>query len=456
MRFAPSCLILIAFKLIFASEIENGLILDEEIENHQFEGFTSIIDQNIGNVNGESKSLIEYEYPSQFHDEYDGTSYVKFSMENSLPDLRRKPFASAKNSRNFRKIESPIESYHLVPFLPVDKPIPSNLRADSSENEEDYNAESVDVNVKDFLSMIPYRFTVTETSGIYDIFEDEAFMTSADVMMKRSVLYRLLSEVYTFFDTFDFDGFLHFLSNYKSVVFQHFDLRYHLIENLVKRSLKTKNEGTLECLVRLIQMIDSASDVRTAGKEKIDNLKKFKRRIDELTIKNNQVSAQIKLVLTDYFTNEKRRLDPLQEPLSSGDYDTVKAILESSQYSIFLSASDFDRILELPCSSARFHFISWAILRRHFNPYERFDNQLTTPLMAAAMCSRWSNDIVKAILLKAPETQNLKNSHELTALDLAKRNKDLKKVFREPLIEMLELENLGKEALNDVLNKYLS
>lgn len=466
MWLVPNYLVLFAFwlRLVLSSEIENDLnVEDAPVKNPLAltQRRTAILRRNSVNVDEEGKSVDEL---SHSYDEYDVKGFGGSDIDNPLPNSRKKPFTSAKKSHKTRNTEQqPIESSstaiseisaasRLFPFMPVDKPIaPTYARADSSEEEE---SDAEEVGLEDLLSMIPDRFTVSETSGAYEIYEGDVFMTSADVMKKRSALYRLLSEVYMSFDTFDFDGFMQFLRKGKCAM-RHLDLRYHLVENLVQRSVKTSNEGTLEYLARLIQMIDSASVRRTTGKEELDNLGNFEKSIEKLK-KEHQLSAIVNSVMTEFFANEKKRLDPLQESLSSGDYNTAKGIIESSNNSVFISANDFIRILELPCSSERFYFISWAIENGHFNANERFDNDLMTPLMLAAQCPRWSNDIVKAILLKAPDTQNLKSSEELTGLNYAKKNKSLEKVFRLSLIEMLELENPSEEALDQVLNKYIS
>lgn len=469
MKLFPNYLAFFAFSSssILGSEIGNELTVDQTINSvHVVNPLSltqrrpAIIRRNSVNVDEEGKTIEE---PSHSYDEYDVKVFGGSDTDNPLPSSRKKPFTSAKKSRKTRTTEQqPIESSSTeaseipaasrpLPFMPVDKPIaPTYSGADLSEEEE---SDAEEVGIEDLLRMIPDRFSVTETSGTYGINEDDAFVTSAEVMKKRSALYRLLSEVYMSFDTFDFDGFMQFLRKAKCAM-RHLDLRYHLIENLVKRSAKTSNEGTLDLLSRLIQMIDSASVKWTAGKEELDNLRYFEKRIEDLK-KKNQLSAIINSVMTEFFMNEKKRLDPLQESLLSGDYNTAKGIIESSNNSVFVSANDFIRMLDLPCSSARFYFVSWAIENGHFNAHERFDSDLMTPLMLAAQCPRWSNDIVKAILLKAPDTQNLKSSEDLNALNYAKNNKSLEKVFRLSLIEMLELENPSEKALDHVLNKYI-
>lgn len=467
MRLVPNYLVLCAillFKSYFASEFENKLTATSLTGNPiLLAQRTAIICPNIIVADEETNNSVSTDL--QILDENDSRALGDSNSDNTLPSSRIKPFTSAKktrNSRNSRKMDSPTESSSVatdlstaagILLLPVDKPIPILTHDDSSESEEESDGDGKD-GKDDLLNMIPNRFTVTETSGTYEIYEDEAFVPSADSMKKRSVLYRLLSEVYTSFDMFDFDRFMQFIRNGK-LFLQHRDFRYHLVENLVQRSIKTTNEGTCQCLARLIEMIDSASVKRTVGNEEIDIFIDFEKRMFELRRKN-RFSAPIASILNDYFSNEKKRLDPLQESLSTGDYESTKELIQSSDHLIFISSRDFNRILELPCSSARFHFISWSISNGHYNALERVDNELVTPLMLAAMCPRWSNDLVKAILWKAPDSRNLKNSANLTALDCAKKNKSLPYVYRKPLIEMLELMVPSFEALNEVLNKYIS
>ena len=323
----------------------------------------------------------------------------------------------------------------LFPF-PVEKPFPDeSFGFDNSETNENGTEDEV----YDLLNMIPDRFIVNEAGGTYEINEGDVFITSADVMKKRSALYRLLSEIYGIFDSYDFDGFKRFLAKFKAAL-EHLDLRYHLIENLVQRSLKTKNIDTLNSLARFIEIIDVSSVCRTVGKEEHETFFNFEKTIKE-TGKKKQFSDSITSALINYFSNEKKRLFPLRDSLLSGDYNTAKGIIESGNHLIFVSFDDFMILLERPCSSARFSFVSWAISKGHFNVNERFENEFLTPLMFVAMCPRWSNDVVKAILWKAPETQSQRDAAGLTALHYAKNNKHLSLVYRKPLIEMLELKN---------------
>lgn len=377
-------------------------------------------------------------------------------IDNPLPGSRR---PSKKFMRKSRKLNEPRTTSDIsvaarVFPLAVEKPLPDDESIDYSGgmNGSDSDEESDEVELSDLINMIPDRFTVTETGGTYEINQDDAFMTSSEAMKRRSALYHLLSEIYQLFDSFDFDGFRDFLREGK-LALEHRELRYHVVENLVQRSLKVTNEGTLLSLSRFIEMIDAVSVRRTVGKEERSIFWEFEKRVKDG--KKKQLSDVITSALINYFSNEKKRIDPLRETLTAGDYNTAKGILESSNHLVFISFKDFMLLLERPCSSARFQFLTWAITRGYFNPQERFENELFTPLMLAAMCPRWSNDVVKAILWKAPDTQNLVSASDSTALQYAKNNVVLHRSFRRPLIEMLELPNPTYEALDAVLNKHI-
>lgn len=380
-------------------------------------------------------------------DEYDVYAEGEVDSGNPLPDVQERFRSITRNGKSPNINQS--EQQTSIPLLfPVEKPmIPSETSFTDlqSFNDDLFEEDSNETTVEELIGMIPDNFIVTDTGGIYQIYSDDAFMTSAEIMKKRSALYRLLAEVYLIFDTFDFDGFMEFIMRGKSAL-KHLSLRYQLVENLVQRSLKTSNEGTFQALARFIEIIDAASIDRTIDKTERENFYDFEKRLMK-----TKSSGIIKRTLANYFTNEKKRINPLRHSLRKGDFSSAKTVIESSEGYVFVSMHDFMTLLGLTCSSARFNFISWAIENGHFDVGMK--DQSLTPLMLAAKSSSWSNDIVKAILWKAPEAREHVDSSGLTALDHAKANKSLKKSIRKQLIAMLKLREPTYESLNDALNK---
>lgn len=349
-----------------------------------------------------------------------------------------------------------------APF-PAVKPIPPFGSDGNDEHQATYLEGSVDssrhleddsIDATDLMSLIPTKFEVTEDSGNYQFYEEKTFLTSSEIMKKRYALYLLLSEVYTLFDFFAFSGFSEFLGNTPAVK-THQDFRYHLIENLAQRSLKTTNIETCESLGRFITMIDDNSAAKTVGKSQHDTFEEFEKRLKGLEKKSNQFSEQINEVISCYLANEKKRLKPLDESIKSGDYDVAIQIIEQSRKNIYVSFADFLLILDQPCSSVRYLFLSWAIGNGHFDAHERFGEQTLTPLMIAAKCPRWSNDVIKAILWKAPSTVSEVDSKGSTALSFANSNQEIHKKYRKPMIEMLSLVAPTNDSLNEIVLEYI-
>ena len=100
-------------------------------------------------------------------------------------------------------------------------------------------------------------------------------------MAERSALYRLLSEIYFFFDVMDLEGFGSFLRRYPMAL-NNQSLKYNLIDNLLARSLKTDNENTCEVLAEFIQLIENHHTHMKCDKymHLVINVGDFKRDID--------------------------------------------------------------------------------------------------------------------------------------------------------------------------------
>lgn len=396
-----------------------------------------------------SDSLPETESPERVNHTFD--VYEKSDNEDSVFTPKTNPLKS--NKKGSKTKADSVASRMFTQLPPVEKPTGKEnvKRIDSCESD----SECEDVN--ELIAKIPDTFLVDETSGMYkfnsdDEVESDPFATSADLMTQRSLLYRLLAEIYFFFDGMDVDGFRDFLLTSPAAL-KHQSLKYHMVDNLVTRSLKTENEDTWRVLGKFIDAIDGASVAKSVGKFE----KKFFAVLEKKAtgvIKNRKYPDIISSKLDNFMTNERKRLNPLKEYFDAKDYTAAKAVIESSSSEVFVTIDDFLQLLELECSSERYNFLTWAITFGHFNPHEKLGDQLMTPLMLAAKAPKWSNDIVKAILFKAPSLIEVTDAVGRKALYYAMNNGHLPKAQQKPLVKMLELENPTYESLNEVLNKY--
>ena len=332
----------------------------------------------------------------------------------------------------------------LFPSLPLPKPVPSV----ESRTGDDFGEERE--NYEDLISQIPDSFIVTESSGTYS--KQNYDSTSADSMKKRAILYRLLSIIYIFFDSFDLDGFRDFLRETPAAL-KHQNLRYNLIENLFHRSAKTENKDTLRILSQFVELLDFSSTIKTVGPSEYESFTNFEMLLTSNEYPSGMISRETILL------NEKRRLNPLHDAISAGDYESVKRIIQESNRSIWMTIFDFLLLLECPCCNARFAFLSWALEHGHMNVNEKYSyskeqEQLLTPLMLAAMHPRWSNDIVKAILEHAPTSISETDSSGNKAVHYAQKNDKLQKQYRKPLIKMLKLKCPTTASLDTILHKY--
>ena len=328
------------------------------------------------------------------------------------------------NSQEISLSSCPSDTNRYCNF-PIDKP---NYCGQKPEYfmEENCNVKQVDLlfpdtDINRIIEMIPENFLVLAKCGSYPSSSSDINLSSSDLMKKRSALYYLLSILYLHFDTFNTDDFELFFKSFPKAL-KNQDLRYHLVENLMLRSTRTSNQGTIKFLAQFVNIIDNISTARTAGKFEKENFNEFLQRID---IDLRKMQRKIRKAIEKFLSNEFKRLSPLDEVLRNSDYEAAKSILESSSNSIFITLDEFEIILELPCSSSRYNFISWAIEFGYFNANERFGKYMITPLMMAAMNSKWSNDIVKAILFKSPESNLIQDLNGLLALDYAKHNSSL-------------------------------
>lgn len=399
-------------------------------------------------------------------DEYNGDEEAQtLSISNPLDNHEITGRRSSESSIHTETSQRPnnhlssLAARFFAPF-PAAKPVPPTAGTDqdfafeepNSEINDDQPVDELDAN--DLMSMIPKTFVITENSGKYHVYTDDPFLTSSEVMKKRSALYQLIAEVYLLFDTFDFDGFREFLTS-TSDFKNHQDFRYHLIENLVQRFLRTDNSSTCDSLTRFIMMIDEVSVAKTVGKAQVDSFEAFKLRLRGLESVNKTFSEPIKQVISEYSANERKRLNPLTDLIKSNNYDGIKSMISQSRMEIYVSAKDFLQILDQPCSSARYIFMCWAIRSGNFNAHERTTDLQVTPLMIAAMYPRKSTDVIKAILLKAPSTITEVNLNGFGALKYAKTNRKLPKKYRSPTIAMLSLTDVANDSLNEAIRKYL-
>ena len=254
----------------------------------------------------------------------------------------------------------------------------------------------------------------------------------------------------------DVDGFRSFLQRSPAAL-KNQSLKYHLIDNLLTRSLKVKIAETWKVLAQFIDLIDVSSVAKSVGNyERIVFLKfdeDVKNRKDS---KGNRVQFPHILVTSviNFIRNESKRLNPLKEYINTSDFNGAMAVIESSNHEINVTFKDFLYLLDQKCSSGRYHFLIWAITFGHFNAHEKYGNQLLTPLMFAAKAPKWSNDIVKALLVKAPATTAETDATGRKALHYAMNNNLLPERLRRPLVKMLELESPTYPVLNEILNKY--
>ena len=396
-----------------------------------------------------SDSLPETESPERVSHTFD--VYEKSDDEASILTPKTNPLKSNKKGSKTKADSGALRMSTKLP--PVEKPTGKEnvKRIDSCESD----SECEDVN--ELIAKIPGKFLVDGTSGKYkfdsdDEVESDPFTTSADLMTQRSLLYRLLAEIYFFFDAMDVDGFRDFLQTSPAAL-KHQSLKYHMIDNLVARSLKTENEDTWRVLGKFIDAIDGASVARSVGKFEKELFVVVETKATDVK-KSRKYPEIITSKLGNFMINERKRLNPLKEYFDAKDYTGAKAIIESSASEVFVTIDDFLQLLELDCSSERYNFLTWAITFGHFNPHEKSGNQLMSPLMLAAKAPKWSNDIVKAILFKAPSQIAVTDAVGRKALYYAVNNGHLPKAQQKPLVKMLQLENPTYESLNEVLNKY--
>ena len=437
-----------------------------EIENDQFEsnvaGSLSVAAIPVPSselISSRYSILPTIEIPREINDNEAGLEETSVEI-NSLK--------SESISRSLRKGPPKRETVlsvteKLFPRLLVDKPrgFTNGSEAESTKANSGSEHDSQFEYAEELIGKIPERFYVDGTSGTYrfednENDEDDQVKTSADLMAERSALYRLLSEIYFFFDVMDLEGFGSFLRRYPMAL-NNQSLKYNLIDNLLARSLKTDNENTCEVLAEFIQLIDVASIAKTVGKEEKCLFKAFEK--DIKTRKNSrgksiQYPVSIYASWAYFSANERKRLNPLRDHFSAADYNSAQDAIQSSNNQIYITMDDYLFLLEQECSSRRYNFLVWAIRYGHFNVHEMLGDQLMTPLMYAAKTPKVSNDVVKAILAEDPSTVAEIDATGNKALHYALNNKYLSKKLRKPLIKMLQLEHPTNESLNHILDKY--